>query len=97
MDMTEFQDKVKGGRIFGVTFTKRTTGETRKMQARLGVTKHLAGGELAYDPAKLKLLPVFDMVKEAYRQIPLDAISELALDGAKYRWDAELGAFILQG
>jgi hypothetical protein len=36
------------GRIFSVTFVKRTTGETRTMVARTGVAKHLKGGDAAY-------------------------------------------------
>ena len=39
-----------GGEFVGVEFTKRTTGEVRQMNCRLGVKKHLKGGEQAYDP-----------------------------------------------
>ena len=37
-----------GGKIFGVSFTKKD-GSHRDMTARLGVKKHLKGGERAYN------------------------------------------------
>ena len=72
------------GTIFTVTFTKRTTGEERVMNCRLGVTKGLQGGERAYDPDSKGLLFVWDLVKEAYRSIPLDAIRAVSVKGQKY-------------
>lgn len=68
-------------RIFGCTFTKRSTGETRRMACRLGVTKHLKGGELAYDPAARGLVIVFDMHKRQYRTIPLEGIQSITVGG----------------
>ena len=35
--------KDSAGRIFGVSFIKRTTGETRHMSARRGVSKAVIG------------------------------------------------------
>lgn len=66
-----------GGRIFTVVFQKRTTGEMRVMNARLGVQKHLKGGTQAYDPAERKLLTVFDMQKKGYRMIDLNSVQEV--------------------
>ncbi len=40
----------ENGRIFTVVYKKRTNGEERTMTCRLGVHKHLKGGELGYDP-----------------------------------------------
>ena len=40
---------VNDGKFFGVEFIKRTTGELRQMQARIGVTKHLKGGTKKFD------------------------------------------------
>ena len=39
-------------KIFSVEFTKKD-GTLRKMVCRLGVKKHLKGGELGYDPIEL--------------------------------------------
>ena len=78
LEISQFTDIVKDGRIFGVSFIKRTTGELRTMTCRLGVKKFLRGGELAYSPAKKHLLTVFDMVAKGYRMIPLDAIQRVA-------------------
>ena len=45
---TEAVEKIEAakgsGRVFGVRFIKRTTGEVRDMNCRGGVRKHLRGG-----------------------------------------------------
>jgi hypothetical protein len=69
------------GRIFGVYFVKRTTGEVRHMVCRTGVTKHLKGGNKAYDAASKLLLTVYDVQKEGYRSIPLDAVIQIEHHG----------------
>jgi hypothetical protein len=69
------------GRIFGVHFVKRTTGEVRHMVCRTGVTKHLKGGDKSYDAAAKKLLTVYDVQKEGYRSIPLDAVIKIEHHG----------------
>lgn len=74
----------QGGKIFGVRFVKRTTGEIRDMQARMGVTKHLAGGEPSYDREAKQLLCVFDMAKKSYRSIPVEGVLSLTVDGIHY-------------
>jgi hypothetical protein len=72
------------GSIFGVDFVKRTTGESRKMTARLGVKKHLKGGEAAYDAKAKDLIFVYDIAKKGYRSIALDAITALRIGGDEY-------------
>ena len=72
------------GKMFSVEFVKRTTGEHRKMVARLGVKKHLAGGDAAYNFIEKGLVSVFDVQKGGYRAIPLDAISTLVVGGTTY-------------
>lgn len=74
---------------FGVTFTKRTTGEDRVMTARLGVRKHLKGGERAYDFSAKGLLGVWE--KDAvgargpkdtgYRTVPIENLTEIRAKG----------------
>jgi hypothetical protein len=77
-------NSIKDGSIFTVEFIKRTTGEHRIMNCRKGVTKHLAGGELAFDPKKKALIGVFDMQKRQYRFISTESILSLHADGEKY-------------
>jgi hypothetical protein len=72
------------GEFFTVTFTKRTDGTIRTMNARLGVRKYLKGGELPYDAAEKELLPVFDVPKNAYRMIDLRSIISAKLGGQEY-------------
>lgn len=80
---TEAVAKIKAtkGGFFRVMFIKRTTGELRDMICRTGVTKHLRGGEPAYNFAEKNLLSVYDMEREGYRCIPLDAILAIRVDG----------------
>ena len=75
---------VKDGKFFGVEFVKRTTGEMRQMQARIGVTKHLKGGAKKFDDASKNLLTVFSMDANGYRSIPIDAIQSLTVKGTIY-------------
>lgn len=72
------------GEIFYVEFIKRTTGELRKMKARLDVRKHLKGGPTAYNFSDNNLISVFDMDKMDYRSIPYEGIQKLSLGGEKY-------------
>jgi hypothetical protein len=72
------------GKTFNVGFIKRSTGELREMNARLGVKKHLKGGDLPYDPFEKDLLPVFDMQKRGYRSISLDTIKYIKFAGETY-------------
>ena len=72
------------GRVFTARFKKRTTGEERTMNCRLGVTKHLKGGELKYNPAEKNLVGVFDMQKKGYRMIDVDGLTNLTVDGEEF-------------
>lgn len=67
----------KRGKFFTVRFIKRTTGEERVMNCRLGVTKHLRGGSKAYSDEEHRLVTVFDIKSEGYRCIPLESILEV--------------------
>lgn len=70
-----------GGRIFGVTFVKRSTGEERTMACRIVPSE---GG--AYNPDDHGLIWVFDMNKRDYRSIPLDAVTRLRIDGRELKF-----------
>lgn len=75
---------VADGRFFSVEFIKRTTGETRQMQARLGVTKHLKGGTKKYSDVSKNLLTVFSVDAKGYRSIPIDGIQSMTVKGTRY-------------
>lgn len=72
-------------RAFSVTFIKRSTGEVRLMNCMRGVTKHLKGGELTFDPSSKGLLVVFDLQKRAYRMVNLETVLEIKMDGKVYK------------
>ena len=80
MNVTEFKEMVADGKIFTVEFIKKD-GTLRKMNARVGVKKHLKGGTLAFDPSERNLLPVFDMQKEGYRMINASTILNIKIGG----------------
>lgn len=71
------------GKIFSVEFIKKD-GTLRKMRARLGVTAPLKGGEnsVAHLP---NYTTAFDMDKENYRNINLDTIQQLSVNGLKIK------------
>jgi len=80
-----------GATIFSCLFIKRTDGQPRRMVCRLGVAKDLKGRDnaaqgkgLAYNPEEHNLLTVWDVQKQAYRSIPLDAVLELKIRGVVY-------------
>jgi hypothetical protein len=73
-----------GSQIFSVKFIKKD-GTLREMVCRLGVKKHLKGGELAYDAKSMGYLPVFDMQKEDYRMINTNTIVEIKINGIIYK------------
>ena len=75
------------GKVFGVQFVKRTTGEVRKMSARLGVRKYVTGEGLKFSPIKKNLVTVFDMNKKGYRMIPLDGLTNLSINNKKFEID----------
>jgi hypothetical protein len=71
------------GKIFTVEFVKKD-GSLRRMNCRLGVTKHLAGGELRYKAEDYNLMPVFDVQAKGYKMICLDTVKSIRLDGKEY-------------
>lgn len=80
----ELVQKFHDNHIFTVEFVKRTTGEFRTMNCRKGVTKHLAGGHAAYNPAHHNLLWVYSLDAKGYRSIAIEGIVSLKMDGVTY-------------
>ena len=76
--------KDSAGKIFGVSFIKRTTGETRHMSARRGVRKDVTGEGLKYNPESKQLLTVYDMNKQGHRMLNTETLYRLALKGNSY-------------
>ena len=72
-----------GSKIFSVVFEKKD-GTLREMVCRLGVTKHLKGGELKYSPEDFNYLVVFDMTAQDYRTINVNTLKKFKLDGVTY-------------
>jgi hypothetical protein len=72
------------GKIFSVTFEKKD-GTFRKMLCRLGVKKHLKGGEMKYSPQARNMLVVYDIQKDDYRMINFNTITELKAQGMIYK------------
>jgi hypothetical protein len=67
---------IKTGKFFTIKFVKKN-GELRELNGRLGVKKHLKGGELGYDPATFNYIIVFDVVAKGYRTVNVDTVTEL--------------------
>jgi DNA-binding NarL/FixJ family response regulator len=72
------------GRMFTVTFIKKSNGEKRTMNARLGVKAYLRGGVLPYDPNTKGLIPVYDIQTKDYRMINIQGIINLKTGGIEY-------------
>lgn len=77
----------ESGHIFAVEFVKRTDGTIRRMTCRCGVTKGTHGGSMGYEPSEHDLLSVFDVDKQGFRSVPVDALLHLSMDGKRYRRD----------
>ncbi len=75
--------KSTNGQIFTAEFEKKD-GTIRQMNCRLGVTKHLKGGELPYEAAEYDLLPVFDVQKKDYRMINTSTLRRVTVEGQTY-------------
>lgn len=67
------------GKFVTVVFYKKD-GSIRSMNCRLGVTKHLKGGECTLD--RSKFLIVYDMVKRGYRSIDKESIVSVSIGGS---------------
>ena len=71
------------GKIFSCTFIKKN-GAARKMIARLGVHKHLKGGDNGAGSHN-SLITVYDMVIGAYRMVNLETLTNLKASGNSYQ------------
>lgn len=69
------------GRFFSIAFVKRTTGETRHMLCRVGVTKGVTGAGKPYEDKDYNLVTVYDVQKKAFRSVDLETIVDIKVNG----------------
>ena len=69
-----------GNKFFTVEFIKKD-GTIRVMNCKLGVTKHLQGGEMKHNPEALNHLVVYDMQSKGYRTINLNTLLKVKFEG----------------
>lgn len=72
------------GEFFSAQFVKKD-GSIRDMVCRLGVTKHLKGGELAFDPHERGLIVVYEMNVDGYRMINIKSLRQVKIGGETYK------------
>ena len=70
-------DAGENGKFFTAKFIKRSNGQERVMNCRLGVKLHLKGGAKAYDDDEHRLVTVYDVKAQGYRCIPLESLQEI--------------------
>ena len=68
-------------RFFTIEFIK-ADGSKRVMNGRLGVKKHLKGGQNCNDIDRF--LTIYDVEKEGYRNINLDTVSAFSCVGIRH-------------
>lgn len=71
------------GAIFTARFIKKD-GTRRKMNCRLGVSRDIVGKGMNYNPLQKLLLPVYDMQACDYRNINLNTMYSLTINGTQY-------------
>jgi hypothetical protein len=71
-----------GNQFFTVTFIKKD-GTLRKLNGKLGVTKHLKGGKKSYDDSKFNYITVYDLANKGYRTVNLNTIKTINAQGLK--------------
>lgn len=73
--------EASNGKFISVTFIKKD-GSTRVLVGRLGVKKHLKGGESTLDADKY--ITIFDTQNGGYRAINRDTIQSVRIDGVEF-------------
>ena len=70
--------EASAGKFIAVSFIKKD-GTLRTLNGRLGVVKHLKGGECTLD--RSKYIIVYDMINKGYRSINRETIQSVTIDG----------------
>lgn len=69
-----------GGKFVTVVFTKKD-GTERTLNGRLGVKKHLKGGDSTLNPEQY--ITIYDVVNKGYRAINRNTIKSVTCEGHK--------------
>lgn len=80
-DLMSIIQYTAGGTFFRVTFVKKN-GEIRNLVGRLGVTKHLVGGQRTTDPSQF--LIVWDTQAKGYRSVNKDSVVCVKIRGKEH-------------
>lgn len=83
MTRNQAVNKIKSGKFVTVIFEKRTDKSVRILNGRIGVTKHLAGGNKAFSDSEKNLITIYDQQASGYRSIPIENI--LYVNGKKVK------------
>lgn len=75
------------GRVFSITFIKRSTGKDKTIRARLGVKTKINAKAMRYNTREKKRIVVYDMDKRIYKCIPIEGIEAVCYLGRHYRVD----------
>lgn len=94
LSFADFVHEIWGGKFFTITFLKRKTGELRTINCRINADNKLKGGELPYVPMNKDLMVVWDIPNKGFRQIPIEGIQTLSMDGKKYKYNNETMEFM---
>jgi hypothetical protein len=104
LSLENFLNEVNDGKLFTVTFVKKTDGTLRTMTARRGVTKGVKGVAVdrAGEDTRNNVLTVYDMQKleegkddkGAFRRINLDALVSLKHKGKQYAYAVARQEFV---
>ena len=74
------------GKFITVVFRKRTTGELRKMNCRIGVKKGVTGTGKSFDDSDKGLVTVWDAQINQFRSIPLESIITITSQGVEWKY-----------
>ena len=89
MENFKILKKLIGSQFFTAKFIKKD-GSLRTMNCRLGVKKHLKGGELNHNPEDLNHLIVYDIIKKSYRTINLNTLKEITIKKETYKFNEKI-------
>jgi hypothetical protein len=79
--------ETSGGKLFGVTFIKRSDGSRRRMTARRGVMKGVNGTGKSFSATAHGLLTVCEFTGgySQFRHIPIEGIQYLKIRGEAFQ------------
>jgi len=72
------------GKIFDITFRKRTDGSIRKMNARIDPSVGIYWKDVKFDMEEKGLIGVQDLKKKGPRMVSRESLRSLRIDGKRY-------------